>query len=212
MLLDQRTTTLSDRCPVIHGSGAAQEASLDAVMPEHVVRMRQTITVRRMPAVVFAVMQGLRESCDPFAALLEEPRPLGSAEGSALVGRASAAGSGESRWIPALDEAPRRMVAGAVVRLWGAAPSLRSVLEVEALRGLLGPGVCSVAFELRVRPGLGRSSRLTAEMRLNATDEHTARRLRARWKSVALGVHIAVRSLLSTIRYSAEGTDPEADR
>jgi hypothetical protein len=42
-------------------------------------------------------------------------------------------------------------------------------------------------------------------MRIDAVDDATARRLRTHWHVVGLGVHVAVRCLLGTIRRRAEG-------
>jgi hypothetical protein len=201
MLLDQWTTTNSDNGSAIDNSGLAQEASLDAVMPEPVVRLRQSVTVRRMPEAVFAAAQGARGSGSLFAALLEAPRPLGRAMDAAPVKRC------EDGWIAALEDAPRRMVAGAVGRLWDTEPGVHAVHDLEELRRLVGPGACGITLELRFRPGRGRTTRLTAELRIDAADETTARRLQAHWRMSALGVHIAVRSLLSAVRQGAESTE-----
>jgi hypothetical protein len=141
-------------------------------------------------------MQGLRARCRPFAALLEAPRRLGSA----------ATPAGESMaWIPLEEGAPRRMLVGLVGRLWGSDAMLRAARSVDDLVGWNEPGGCRIAFELSASPAHGRVTRLTAEMRIDAIDDATARRLRTHWHVVGLGVHVAVRCLLGTIRRRAEG-------
>jgi hypothetical protein len=179
------------------GGGAPQEADLDAVMPACAVRMRQSITVRRPPEEVFATLQGLRALCRPFAALLEAPRRLGSADPGTPVD------AGPTLWMP-LAEAVRCRIVGLVGRLWGPGAGLRAVRSVADLRGFDEPGGCRIAFELSARPARGRGTRLTAEMRIDAVDDATARTLRAHWRVVGLGVHVAVRCLLGDIRRRAE--------
>lgn len=205
MLLDQWTTTTSDSGPMIGDSAPAQESLLEAVMPDPEVRLRQSVTIRRDPAVVFAAAQGVRAGRSPFAALLEAPRPLGSEGGAARAGVAGE--GGEIRWVAAMAEPPRRMIAGAAGRLWDDVPGVQAVHDLDDLRRLDAPGACGAVLELRLRPSRGRSTRITAELRVSAGDPATARRLRAHWRRSALGVHIAVRALLSAIRDAAERTE-----
>lgn len=174
---------------------ADREPSLDDLLPVHEVRMRQSITVRRLPETALAAAQSLAGEHTPFAWLSRMPRRLGSAPPS----RRGAHGG-----VPVLDRSGQRVLVGLVGRLGDVDATLRPARSIDELRRFADEGGCRIAFEVRARPGLGKSSRLTAELRISAVDEAAERLLRARWRVIGLAAHVAVRSFLGAVRQHVE--------
>ena len=174
---------------------ADREPSLDDLLPVYEVRMRQSITVRRPPEAALAAAQMLAGEHTPFGWLSRMPRPLGSAPRSKR---------GANGGVPALYRSEQRVLVGLVGRLGDVDATLRPACSLDELRRFAEDGGCRIAFDVRARPGLGKSTRLTAELRISAVDEAAEQVLRARWRVIGLAAHVAVRSFLGAVRQHLE--------
>jgi hypothetical protein len=157
--------------------------------------MRQSITVRRPPEAALAAAQALAGEHTPFAWLSRMPRPLGSAPPSKR---------GANGGVPVLYRSEQRVLVGLVGRLGDIDATLRPARSLDELRRFAADGGCRIAFEVRARPGLGKSTRLTAELRISAVDDAAEQVLRARWRVIGLAAHVAVRSFLGAVRQHLE--------
>lgn len=97
------------------------------------------------------------------------------------------------------EETGREVVVGAIGKVWKLDIPFADVRDPETFAAFREPGWIRVAWALQVRPRDGRGTRVTLELRVDATDDASWRRFRRYFRIVGPGSRFIRRSLMAAL-------------
>ncbi len=112
------------------------------------------------------------------------------------------------------DEPPREIAVGAIGKVWQLDIPFEHVPTASAYLAFSTPGFVKVAWSVRLAPIGEAATRVTVEVRVDATDDASWERFERYWVVVGPGSHFIRHALLASLRrrFGGFGADEEARR
>jgi hypothetical protein len=179
--------------------------ALDRLIPMPRLLERDFADLAADPARVWQVARHLDLARSPFVRALFAVRTVpariaGTAPGPAELKVDDLRSSPERPGFQILDEdPPREFTVGAVGKVWHLDIPFVHVADAEAFASFAGPDEVKVAWALRVEPRGGHDTRLTMELRVDATDDAAWRKFQRYFAVIGPASRFIRHSLLNAL-------------
>lgn len=178
--------------------------TLNALMPDFEQRIVQQVKVAAAPEEIRAAIETMQVEDMPLAGLLAWIRNLGQhapAHSPRILFQEAAEAFG-SLVVPSTQQ---HEIAGALVgQFWGRDYDIRRLRNIEEFRDFAQPGYAKVLTNFWFDEHQNGYTILRTETRVHSTSAEAARKFRAYWTVVGLGVRLYMRSVLRGIRRSVQ--------
>ena len=178
--------------------------SLDRVIPAPALVESDEIDLAAAPSRVWELVRHGDLGESPLVHALFAVRTLperlaGRKAGDLTLRIDDLASSKESPGFQVLSDDGHEVVVGAIGKVWHLEIPFVHVRDADAFRAFADPGFVKVAWALRVSPLGDRDTRLTFEVRVDATDADSWSKFRRYFALIGPGSHFIRRSILASL-------------